>query len=174
VGTPDGLLHLPRGGACNQSQRGFALYTDDNSALPSNSIHSGALNPRDGSVWFGTASGLVRIDPAKLNPGDAPEDQFVLYPNPLDLRLGRRVVLGIEIAGSLVQGVALEDFARPEVFDLTGRKVGDFDVYNDGGRQTWVWVGKNLNGDSAAPGLYLVRARATTGETVVLKLGVRW
>jgi hypothetical protein len=33
---------------------------------------------------------------------------------------------------------------------------------------------ENLNGDSVVPGLYLVRARATTGETVVLKLGVRW
>jgi ligand-binding sensor domain-containing protein len=174
VGTTNGLLHLPRGGACNQSQRGFALYTDENSALPGNLIYSGALNPKDGSVWFGTASGLVRVDPAKLNPGDAPEDQYVLYPNPMDLGLGRRVTLGIEIAGTLVQGVALEDFHRPEVFDLTGRKIGEFDSYNDRGRQTWVWTGKNLNGDSAVPGLYLVRARAATGETVVLKLGVRW
>ena len=171
VGTTDGLLHLPRGAACNQSDRDFALYDEDSSSLPSDMIYSGALNPVDGSVWFGTASGLVRIDPARLNPGQAPDDRFVLYPNPFDLGLASLITLGVEIAGTRVEAADLEDFARPEVFDLTGRKVAEFDI--DTRRNTWVWRGKNLNGDDVAPGLFIVRARATAGGTVVLKLGVR-
>ncbi len=172
VGTDSGLLFLRRGGACDAGGGEFLSYTQDNSALPDNNVLSATLNPVDGSVWMGTSTGLLRIDPAVFTSGggSAP-DQYVLYPNPVDLtRVGARVSLGLESGGS-VDRVPLADAQQPEVLDMAGQAVGRFDTFMDGGDEGWVWNGKNLTGSVVAPGLYFVRTQVG-GQTVVLKLGV--
>ena len=158
----------------------FIPYTENNSALPSSQIFSGALDPVDGSVWFGTggtdqsSSGLVRIDPLTFVGREPPADRYVLYPNPLDLRPvsgARRVTFGLLVAGQSVQPASDGAVSRPEVFDLSGARVGRFDV--DLRDNSWVWNGKNSSGHVAAPGIYLVRAQTPDGP-VVLRLGVVW
>ncbi len=180
VGTDNGLLFLPRGGICDVTGGGFIPYTEDNSALPSSQVLSGALDPADGSVWFGTggsdrsSSGLVRIDPLTFVGREPPADRYVLYPNPLDLRPvsgARRVTFGLLVAGQSVQPASGGAVSRPEVFDLSGAPVGRFDV--DLRDNSWVWNGQNSSGHVAAPGIYLVRAQTPDGP-VVLRLGVVW
>jgi ligand-binding sensor domain-containing protein len=174
LGTDAGLLYLARGRSCDDDGGEFTLFTEDNSPLPHNAVLSAVVNPRDGSVWFGTDSGLLRVDPRAYSGTPPPPDRYLLYPNPLDFRVGsaqadREVFLGLEVAGLRVEPVPSDSVSRPEIFDITGRKVGDFDLFF--GRQ-WGWLGKNKNGDVVAPGVYLVRAKTSTGEVLQFRLGV--
>jgi ligand-binding sensor domain-containing protein len=170
IGTDNGLLYLKRGAQCTGTGGEFALLDENNSALPSGAILSAAVSPVDGSIWVGTSAGIARIDPDRFVGANPPPDRYLLYPNPLrpDESTGL-VNLGVEVDGTRVIAAPLADFSRPEVFDLTGRLVGEFDVFEG---ESWVWDGRNLNRDTVAPGLYLVRARRTSGEVLVLKLGV--
>ncbi len=174
VGTEnDGVFYLPRGGQCDGGPGAFVQFTDLDSALPSNDIFSGALNPRDGSVWFGTRNGIVRIDPLAYVGGKPPADRFVIYPNPLDLRpegTARRIKVGVLLGGVRVQAATRDSLSRPEVFDLAGAKVAEFE--EDNRDNSWSWDGANLNGDTVVPGIYFVRTRVGSSEVVVLKVGV--
>jgi ligand-binding sensor domain-containing protein len=171
VGTESGLLHLPRGASCNGSSGEFEVFDRTNSALPDDNVQSAALNPVDGSVWFGTARGLLRVDPAALSGGTQVEDQVVLYPNPFQIRTGSSVQVGLEIGGVRVQPAPREAYERPVVYDVAGVEVARFDEDNVIGG--WSWRGRNLNGDAVAPGLYLVRVTEADGGAVkVLRLGV--
>jgi hypothetical protein len=128
-------------------------------------------------VWFGTAKGLLRIDPLVYSGSAPPPDEYVLYPNPLDLSPNttlsqRRVYLGIEVAGLRVDPVPATDVSKPEVFDIVGHPVGAFDLDNTVPGGAWVWTGKNRNGDYVAPGLYVVRSREKGGKVILRKVGV--
>jgi ligand-binding sensor domain-containing protein len=177
AGTNTGILLLPRGGLCDGIGGEFQEFSVDNSPLPDNRVVSGVLNPRDGAVWFGTAKGLLRIDPLVYSGSAPPPDEYVLYPNPLDLSPNttlsqRRVYLGIEVAGLRVDPVPATDVSKPEVFDIVGHPVGAFDLDNTVPGGAWVWTGKNRNGDYVAPGLYVVRSREKGGKVILRKVGV--
>jgi len=173
VGTDTGLLYLPRGGDCDGGGGEFTVFTDENSPLPDNRVLAAAGNPRDGSLWFGTSEGLLRVAPLVFS-GSAPPDEFTLYPNPIRLDRGESVVFGIAIAGSPASPVDQDLTDKPEVFDITGQKVGEFEMNNTLEGGGWSWDGENLNGDHVAPGIYIVRAGMTSGEVVILRLGVIW
>jgi hypothetical protein len=177
AGTDTGILFLPRGGLCDGIGGEFQEFTAENSPLPDNRVLAVALNRRDGAVWFGTAKGLLRIDPLVYSGSAPPPDEYVLYPNPLDLTPNstlsqRRVYFGIEVAGLRVDPVPATDVSRPEVFDIVGRPVAEFDMDNTVPGGAWVWRGRNHNGDYVAPGIYIVRARETGGKAIVRKVGV--
>jgi hypothetical protein len=82
------------------------------------------------------------------------------------------VYFGIEVAGLRVDPVPATDVSRPEVFDIVGRPVAEFDMDNTVPGGAWVWRGRNHNGDYVAPGIYIVRARETGGKAIVRKVGV--
>jgi hypothetical protein len=173
VGTDRGILHLPRGAACDASGGDFVSYTVANSSLPDDRVVAVANNPRDGSVWFGMRGGLLRIDPRILSGGPPPPDKFLLYPNPLDITVsGRGVIFGIEQGGIRVTPVSRDSLSRPEVFDVAGRLVGRFEEKDELSGPAWFWSGINLNSRFVAPGLYFVRARTAGGDVVILRLGV--
>ncbi len=171
VGTNNGLLFLSRDASCTATGGEFILLNEDNSALPSSEIFSAALNPVDGSIWVGTGAGIARVDPSLFSGTASPDDRYVLYPNPFRIADSASLVhLGVQSEGRPATPAPLSDFETPEIFDLTGRKVGEFDILDD---ESWTWNGRNLNGDAlVTPGLYLVRARQSSGEILVLKLGV--
>jgi hypothetical protein len=176
VGTDSGILYLPRGGACDAAGGEFEEITTDNSPLPSDIVVSSALSPTDGSVWFGTDEGILRVDPAGFTGTPPPPDRYVLFPNPIDLRAGspagsRRVFFGTEVAGGRPVRTLPEGSGRPEVYDLSGKKVADFDFITGSAGVEWFWDGVNRNGDTVAPGVYLVRA-TIEGQAVVEKVGV--
>jgi hypothetical protein len=184
LGTDSGLMYLPRGGACDGGGGDFSIFDDQNSPLPHNRVVSAARNFVDGSLWFGTAEGLLRVDPVIFTGMAPPPDKFVLYPNPLDLSPmntrsldSRKVILGIDVGGAGVIPAPGESVSQqPIVFDLTGQEVGRFDRDPDSGG--WSWWGKIHATNaartrlSAAPGVYLVRVQTESGEVMVLKIGV--
>jgi ligand-binding sensor domain-containing protein len=174
IGTDRDLVYLPRGAACDETGGAFRFFNVDNTPMPSNQVLAGDASDADGSVWFGTPEGLFQVDPAGISGAPAGEEAFLLYPNPLFPASSnpalRRVVFGVKTGGSAVAPVPAGDVDRPEVFDLTGRRIGAFVV--DTGTSAWVWNGTNENGDTVAPGIYLVRAGTAAGETVVRRLGV--
>ena len=163
AGTDAGILLLPAGGS---SQLDYRLFTTENCDLTSNDILSGTLHP-DGSVWFGTASGITRIDPATVLQRDAGDESFTLYPNPYNPRAGGFVTLALASGAGTVPA-DLDPAAGVMVFDATGARVGAFELVRD----TWEWDGLNVNGDLVVPGIYLVTARDRSGEPVRLRLGV--
>ena len=161
AGTNDGLLYLePRGSA-------LRLFDTGNSDLPHDNILSGDLDPTDGSVWFGTAEGIVRVDPALVQGGESVPDAFVVYPNPFRADRHNRVTLALSVSGAQPRSAA-DEIAEAEVLDITGRLVGHFVLR----RPEWQWDLRNLNGDPVSSGIYLVRARTAAGDPVDLKLGV--
>ncbi|HET9233778.1 MAG TPA: hypothetical protein VFP10_06540, partial [Candidatus Eisenbacteria bacterium] len=175
LGTESGILYLPKGGACDGGGGDFLSFTVENSPLPNNRVTSVALNPRDGSVWFGTSEGLLRVDPLVLQGSDPPPDRFVLYPNPLfpsSAESARRnAIFGIERGGVRVEVVSSDEATRPRVYDLAGHHVGDFEIASGAGKSYWLWRGTNVNGDVVAPGIYLVQSEVG-GSPVTLKMGV--
>jgi hypothetical protein len=172
LATDRGVLHLPPGSACDGTGGDFVSYTVANSPLPDDRVVSAVSHP-DGSIWFGAQGGLLRVDPEILSGGPVPEDQFILYPNPLDLTQGNQdVIFGIERAGVRVTPVSPDSLSRPEVYDVAGRLVGRFGEKDEISGPVWFWDGTNLNRSYVAPGLYFVRAQTVGGDVVVLRLGV--
>ena len=175
LGTESGILYLPKGGACDGGGGDFLSFTVENSPLPSNRVTAATLNPRDGSVWFGTTDGLLRVDPLVLEGSNPPPDRFVLYPNPVypaSAESARRsAVFGIERGGVRVEVVSSDEATQPQVYDLAGQHVGDFEIASGTGRSYWVWRCTNLNGDVVAPGIYFVHSEVG-GSPVTLKMGV--
>jgi hypothetical protein len=114
------------------------------------------------------------VDPLTFTGSAPPPDKFVLYPNPIRIDRRETVVFGIEIGGIRVVPVSLDLTAKPEVFDITGQRIGAFEENNaiEGGG--WSWNGRNINGDYVAPGIYMVRAKLASGEVVIRRLGVMW
>ena len=175
VGTDSGILYLAKGGACDGGGGDFQSFTIDNSPLPDNRVVSAALNPRDGSMWFGTTEGLLRVDPVVLNGSKTQSDKFVLYPNPVypssPEGARRNAIFGIDRGGVRVEVVSTSDASMPRVYDLAGHHVGDFEMQTGGGKTYWVWKATNKNGDVVAPGIYLVQSEVG-GSPVTLKMGV--
>jgi ligand-binding sensor domain-containing protein len=175
VGTDSGILYLPKGGACDGGGGDFQSFTADNSPLPDNRVLTAAQNPRDGSMWFGTAQGLLRVDPLTLNGKQPQPDTYVLYPNPVypSSPEGNRrsAIFGINRGGVRVEVVPTTDATQPRVYDLAGHHVGDFEMASGSGKTYWVWRVNNVNGDVVAPGIYLVQAEVG-GVPVTLKMGV--
>jgi hypothetical protein len=175
LGTDSGLLYLPKGGACDGGGGDFQSFTVDNSPLPDNRVVTAALNPHDGSMWFGTAQGLLRLDPLTLNGSQPKPDAYVLYPNPVypssPQGPRRSAIFAINRGGVRVEVVPTTDATQPRVYDLAGHHVGDFEMQTGAGKTYWVWKATNLNGDTVAPGIYLVQSEVG-GAPVTLKMGV--
>lgn len=177
IATDNGVLYLRRGAGCGVDGGDFAVFDESNSPLPHNRVKTAAVSPTDGSVWMGTASGLLRIDPSVYTGSAPPPDRYVIYPNPLDLRSGARSVLrtvyfGIEVGGVSVAPASPEAVSQPEIYDLAGRRVGAFTRRTSPGAGSWTWNGTNASGQFVAPGIYVVRARTAGGEVVARKVGV--
>lgn len=177
VATDNGLLYLRRGSECTVDGADFAVFDESNSPLPHNRVRAAAVSPTDGSVWMGTASGLLRIDPALYTGSTPPPDRYVLYPNPLDLRpdarpARRTVIFGVDVGGVNVAPASPDAVFQPEVFDLAGQRVGTFTRRSSPGTGSWIWDGANTAGHFVVPGVYIVRARTSGGDVVVRKLGV--
>ena len=161
-GTGGGVLLLQRGSG------ELRRFDTEVSNLTSNDVLSGALDPRDGSVWFGTALGITRIDPNRVIGGGAAASSFVVYPNPVTPGRHLFVYLGISQSGAAA-GAAGLGIAEAMVYDMTGRRVGAFEPAAD----SWRWrVVDEATKLAPAPGLYLVRGKTASGEAVELKLGI--
>jgi ligand-binding sensor domain-containing protein len=128
-------------------------YTEQNSPLASNDVRAVAVDRATGQVWFGTAEGLNRLDPAYVPNPIAPggEDTLRVYPNPATL-----TGLGIQLR---LQGASAGYVGG--IYDLRGRLVHRFSISSRG--QVF-WNGRDDHGVMVTPGVYFVRAEGAGGR----------
>ncbi len=115
-------------------------FNTDNSPILSNSITDIAINEETGAVFFGTDNGIVSYNSDATEPDQTFSDVYV-YPNPV-----REDYSGDIVIAGLVENTIVK------ITDLNGNLVSE--TKSLGGQA--LWDGKNLNGDKAATGVYLV------------------
>jgi ligand-binding sensor domain-containing protein len=122
-------------------------FTVANSPLAANDVRAIAVDRATGVVWFGTAEGLNRFDPAYQPPALPPgvKDSLRVYPNPATL-----TGLGIELR---LKGAATAYTGG--IYDLRGRLLHRFTTTAAG---QIFWDGRDQDGVTVRPGVFFVRA----------------
>lgn len=135
--------------------RAVQEFNVDNSPLPSNTIISISINPKNGEVFIGTEEGLVSYR-GDATDGSQGFGEVYAFPNPV-----RPNYTGpIAITG-------LADDVDVKIADIAGRVV--FQTKAKGGTATW--DGNNFAGERAKSGVYLVFSTNEDGsETNVTKI----
>lgn len=130
-------------------------FTEENSPLPSNEIKTIAINHKTGEVFFGTEKGVVSYR-AEATQGVTQHNTVSVYPNPV------RETYSGPIA---IKGLVTD--AKVKITDISGNLV--FETIALGGQA--IWYGKDLNGNRAASGIYLVFSTNNDGsESIVSKI----
>jgi ligand-binding sensor domain-containing protein len=124
-------------------------FNTSNSPVAGNQIYSIRIDAKTGVVWITTSTGMNRYDPAYRPPPpvQVPELQLSIYPNPISLS---RMGIQLRLKGNA-------SVYRGSIFDLSGRKVGTFDVPANG---RVIWDGRDDAGRMVKPGIYLVKVDA--------------
>jgi ligand-binding sensor domain-containing protein len=129
VGTTEGVILLSPDGTLVLAQ-----YTVQNTGgkLINNDIKSIAVDPRSGTVYFGTAQGLASLTTAAVAPRES-FDGLTMYPNPFRTPSTTPLTIDGLVAGSRVKilsidGSLVRDLATP------GGRIGFWDGKDEGGR----------------------------------------
>jgi ligand-binding sensor domain-containing protein len=129
-------------------------FTEDNSPLFSNQVIDIVIND-DGEVFIGTASGIMGYKGTASAPSDSYSDVYA-YPNPVKDGFDGWIA---------VKGLVKDSDVK--ITDINGTLI--YATRSEGGQA--VWNGKNFDGKSASPGVYLVFVSNEDGsETVVTKI----
>ena len=125
-------------------------FTTNNSPLLSNTIHSIAINPTSGEVFFGTDKGLCSYvsDATQINT-EMTSDNVWAYPNP--------VTPGYT---GLITVTGLTYNADVKILSSNGALVAE--GRSNGG--TFTWDGCDKKGRRVASGVYMVVTATNTGE----------
>ena len=128
-----------------------AHFTEHNSLLPSNNIHSIAIMPKTGEVFVGTDNGIASY---RSDASEAQENMSgaYAYPNPVRPNYG-----GVISITGLMENTVVN------IVDASGNLVCK--TKSHGG--TAVWDGKLPDGQRAIPGVYTALCNAVGGHTVV-------
>lgn len=147
-----------RRGAFHITENGDSIlrrFNESNSPLLSNLILTIGIMPQSGEVFFGTQEGIISYR------GDATQaketfNQVKVFPNPVPSGHEGPITITNLKKNTLVK-----------ITDLTGQLVSE--GRSQGG--TFIWDGKNLNGESIYSGIYLVLvADEDVEETNVAKI----
>jgi len=135
IGTNNGLFLVSSDGT-----EVLEHYTVDNSPLPTNAITSLEVLSDKSELLVGTFNGMVGF---KIGISEAQSNysQVKIYPNPVKHEYSGLIKIDGLMENSIVK-----------ILDINGNLV--FESSSEGG--TAFWNGKNLNGDRAATGVYLV------------------
>lgn len=134
-------------------------FTKDNSPLISNMIYDIVLDEKTGRVYITTDKGLCsfRSDVSK-SYDELVSDNVYAYPNPVTP----------DFTGDITV-VGLSDGCDVKVITVSGELVASGTA--NGG--TFIWNGRNMNGDRAASGVYVVCATTSDGNSgAVTKIAV--
>lgn len=135
IGTNNGLYLVREDG-----QQTLYRFTFENSPLLSNTIRSLAINPQNGDLFIGTASGINTFR-AEATSASAYNGDVFVYPNPVTA----------DYQG-LIAVKGLPDNSSVKIVDAAGSLV--FQTTSLGGQA--VWDGRLVNGERAASGVYVV------------------
>lgn len=153
IGTQRNGVYL----VSHDGQETIYHFTQDNSPLLSDRIHSIAVNPRTGRVMFGTDAGLCSFDAMVTEPDETlQEDNVLAYPNPV--RPGTNSVVTIQ---------GLTDGTEVKILSSSGRAV--WGTTSQGGTVRWNCC--NMRGDRVPSGVYhVVCNTANAKQTVVTRI----
>lgn len=115
-------------------------FNTSNSPLLDDKVLSIAVDPKNGEVFFGTASGIISYK-GNATAAATKMGKITVYPNPV--RPGFHGTIGIK---------GLSANARVKITDINGNLV--YQTVSNGGEATW--DGKNFSGSEASSGVYLV------------------
>lgn len=141
----------------------IAHFTVENSPLPSNEITSIAINPANGSVFIGTADGIVEYRDGVTNPEkELSEKKIKVFPNPVNPDYN-----------GLITVTGLEDKTEVRVVNASGYLV--YSGVSVGG--TFIWNGKNFQGDNVSGGVYFFHlmntqennSRSTAAKVLIIR-----
>ncbi|PHI21383.1 hypothetical protein CEQ90_03015 [Lewinellaceae bacterium SD302] len=119
------------------------FFDSDNSPLLNNLVRDIAINPNDGTVFFGTDSGIISYRGDATSARRVNEETLKVFPNPVEPGYEGPIA---------IQGVARN--ANVKITDLSGKLV--FETSALGGQVTW--DGADYNGQRVQTGVYLVFA----------------
>ncbi|MBO7128249.1 MAG: Por secretion system protein [Prevotella sp.] len=134
-------------------------FTTDNSELLSNIIYSITINEKTGEVLFGTDNGLCSYisDATDINP-EMVKDNVWAYPNPVTPDYN-----------GLITVVGLTFNADVKVLSSNGTLIAE--GHSNGG--SYIWDGKDKNGNRVASGVYMVVTATSDGKKgTVCKIAV--
>ncbi|MEM9834949.1 MAG: hypothetical protein AAF828_00520 [Bacteroidota bacterium] len=143
VGTGGGAYLLSPDG-----REQLAFFDEDNSPLLDNFVRDIAINPQDGTVYFGTEDGITSFRGEATQAGIINRAELVVFPNPVEPNYDGPIA---------IEGVARD--ANIKITDISGKLV--FETEALGGQV--LWDGTDYNGRRVQSGVYLVFA-STNGR----------
>jgi ligand-binding sensor domain-containing protein len=148
VGTSEGVVLLSPDGT-----QQLASYTVESTGgkLIDNDVKSIAVDPKTGTVYFGSNSGLASLGTPAVAPKAAFES-LTVYPNPY--RVPSVTLLTVD---GLVENSSIK------ILTIDGRVIRD--IKSPGGRVGF-WDGKDRDGNDVASGIYIVVAYSEDGSQV--------
>ncbi len=138
-------------------------FTVENSPLPSNVITSVAINHENGSVFIGTADGIVEFREGATEPEKKLNEMKIkVFPNPVEP----------DYTG-LITVTGLEENTEVRVVNASGYLV--YSGASVGG--SFTWNGKNFQGDNVSGGVYFFHlmntkennSRSTAAKVLIIR-----
>ena len=143
VGTQNSGVYFMSSDGTQQLQH----FTAENSPLFSNNITSIAINPEDGEVFIGTDLGIISYKGTATEGAES--CSIFAYPNPVRNKFDGVIA---------IKGLTKD--ANVKITDVSGSLI--YQTKALGGQA--IWDGKNLLGEKAASGVYLVFSTSTDGS----------
>jgi len=148
VGTPEGVVLLSPDGT--QVITSYTVETT-NGRLIDNGIQCIATDPKNGTVYFASASGLASLYTTGAAPSES-DAGFKVYPNPFRVPASTTLTIDGLLASSKIK-----------ILTTNGSLVRDLST--DGGRIGF-WDGKDNQGNIVSSGVYFIVGYTDDGNTV--------
>lgn len=138
VGTTGGAYLLSADGT-----EQLAFFDENNSPLLDNMVRDIAINPKDGTVFFGTENGIISYRSNATQAESVNQEQLKIFPNPVEPGYDGPIA---------IDGLVRD--ATVKITDLSGKLVYETNAL--GGQA--IWNGTDYNGRRVQSGVYLVFA----------------
>jgi len=126
----------------------IARFTTNNTPLFSNNIRAIVINPENGLVYIGTGEGLFIANGTVLMPQT--EYSITVYPQPFNINRDREIVIEGLTTDSDIRIITPDGILVRSIFTSSRRAV---------------WDGKDNNGNTVPPGVYLIISSSTVANT---------
>ncbi len=143
IGTNSGVYLLSPDG-----REQIFRFDEGNSPLLNNTVRAITIRQADGTVYFGTESGIISYRGDATEGGEVNKEELEIFPNPVTPDYRGPIA---------IRGLARD--ATVKITDVSGKLV--FETQAEGGQVTW--DGRDYTGREARSGVYLVFA-ATNGR----------